>query len=137
MIRKNERSWSLEPAGTGKVRVRVREYLRNRSPVPERMSFQRPEKTTIHYQQQWQAVAEGQTGTGDNKLTYHQDIEGEMGRRGRRERQRGGMDAGGSREASRSPELRSKTAASSTGKCDCEASARVATAGETSEAVRD
>jgi hypothetical protein len=80
MIRKNERSWSPEPVGTGKVRVRVRvrvrEYLRNRSPVPERMSFQRPEKTMIHCQQQWQAVAEGQTGTGDNKLTYHQDIEG-------------------------------------------------------------
>jgi hypothetical protein len=76
MIRKDERSRSPEPAGTGKVRVRVREYLRNRSPVPERMSFQRPEKTTIHCQQQWRAVAEGQTGTGDNKLTYHQDLEG-------------------------------------------------------------
>jgi hypothetical protein len=52
-----------------------------------------------------------------------------MGRRGRRERQRGGMDAGGSQEASRSLESRSKTAASSIGECDCEASARAATAG--------
>jgi hypothetical protein len=60
-----------------------------------------------------------------------------MGRRGRRERQRGGMDASGSREASRSPESRSKTAASSTGEFDCEASARAVTAGETKEVVRD
>jgi hypothetical protein len=78
MIRKDERSWNPEPAGTRKVRVRVRvrEYLRNWSPTPKRMSFQRPEKTMIHCQQQWRAVAEGQTGTTDNKLTYHQDLEG-------------------------------------------------------------
>jgi hypothetical protein len=59
MIRKDEQSRSLEPAWTGKVRVRVREYLCNRSPVPERTPFQRPEKTMIHYQQQWRAVAKG------------------------------------------------------------------------------
>jgi hypothetical protein len=64
-------------------------------------------------------TASGGRGTDeDNKLTYHQDLEGEMGRRGRRERQRGGVDAGGSREASRSPESRSKTAVSSTGECE-------------------
>jgi hypothetical protein len=59
-----------------------------------------------------------------------------MGRRGRRERQRGGVDAGGSREASRSLESRSKTAASSTDDCDCEVSARAAATGETSEGLR-
>jgi hypothetical protein len=47
------------------------------------------------------------------------------------------MDAGGSREASRSLESRSKTTASSTGEFDCEASARAVTAGETKEVVRD